>query len=540
MAPLRLLLLLAGLAAASCAADGAPLPAWRQKLLPDPALVSGVAQELSFNNGAEPQTLDPAIMTGVLESRLALALYEGLTSYDPQTLETRPGAAQSWEITPDQLDYTFHLRPGATFSDGEAVTAEVFRASWLRVLDPAIGASYAYQLFPVAGAEDYHTGKSRDPSTVQVTSIDPMTLHVHLARPCPYFLDLCAFPTLNPVPLAKVAAFKEQWTQPANFAGNGPYVLTAWTPRSSIVMEPNPRYWDRSHITLTRITALPYTDAETAYKQYQGGSLDWSPGVPPSKMDEVLRLPDYYVAPYLGVYFYRFNCAKPPFDDKRVRIAFSLAIDRKLITEHVTKGGELPASWFCPDCAGYHHVDGLPYDPQRARALLAEAGYGPGGKPFPATELLTNDTTIHRAIADSVMQQWHDVLGVVVSPSFREWKVYLDAVEHQDYQIARSSWIGDYGDPNTFFDMWVTDGGNNHTGWSSADYDRLLHASQSEPDHAKRLALFGQLEHLLVVEEEPVVPIYIYVTQRLLRENVQGWFENVRDIHPFQYLWKRR
>jgi oligopeptide transport system substrate-binding protein len=258
--------------------------------------------------------------------------------------------------------------------------------------------------------------------------------------------------------------------------------------------------------------------------------------VPVAKIDEVKRLPDYYAVPYLGTYFYRFNCSRPPFDDARVRKAFSLALDRRVITEHVLKGGQVPATWFCPDVAGYKHVAGVAYDPAQAKKLLAEAGYGETKK-FPTVELLYNTSEAHKQVAESVVQQWNANLGVQVSLRNSEWKVYLADVEKMDYQVARGSWIGDYGDPNTFFDLWVTDGGNNRTGWSNKQYDDLLKASQAERDPQKRIAILKQMETVLVEQELPIMPVYMYVNQGLLKDSVRGWHENVRDIHPFQYLW---
>ncbi len=497
-----------------------------------------VPQDFVFNNDTEPQTLDPALMTGVTEGRLALALYEGLTSYDPVTLAPRPGIAERWDISPDSRTFTFHLRPNLAFTDGERITATLVRDSWIHTLTPQTGAQYAYQLFNISGAEDFYSQKAKDPAAVGATALDERTLEVRLSRPCPYFLDLCAFPTLMPLPLAAIKRWGADWTKPGHFAGDGPFTLSDWQPHVGIVMTRNPVYWDAGHVLLTSITARPYDDIETAFKVYQDNQLDWLPSVPPSKMQEVLRMADYYVSPYLGTYYYRFNCSKPPFDDARVRRAFSMAVDRRVITEHVLRAGQLPATWFCPDCNGYHHVDGLAYDPAEARRLLIAAGYGPGGKPFPAIIVLTNDAQMHKRVAESVIQQWQDALGVQVSVEFCEWKNYLERMDHLDYQIARASWIGDYGDPNTFFDLWVTGGGNNLTGWGDPQYDRWLRESQESAEPSLRLDRFAKMEALLVREQLPIMPLFMYVNQGLLRERVRGWYENVRDIHPYQYIWR--
>lgn len=526
--------LLLALAAVAAAADA--LPPWKAALQPDGDAWRSVAQELVFNNDTEPQTLDPGIMTGVPESRIGLSLFEGLVAHDPVTLEARPGVAERWEMSADGLTWTFHLRE-ARWSDGAPLTAHDFVRSWRRVLTPATGAEYAYQLYPLAGAEAFHQGKAADPASVGVVATDARTLVTTLARPCPYFLDLCAFHTLFPVPMDLVQRVGERWTQPENFVGNGPFRLATWQPRGRIEVVPNEHYWDRAQVRLAKLTFLPIDDAETAYKRFQEGGVHWLPSVPVSKIDEVRRLPEYYAVPYLGTYFYRFNCSKPPFDDARVRQAFSLAVDRRVITDHVLRAGQVPATWFCPDVAGYRHVPGLAHDPARAQRLLAEAGYGPGGKPFPKVELLFNTSEAHKQVAESVVQQWRSALGVEVGLRNSEWKVYLEETDRLDYDLARASWIGDYGDPNTFFDLWVSGGGNNKTGWSNADYDRLLRASQAEPDHAKRLTLFAEMERILVEQQLPIMPVYIYVNQGLMKDSVRGWHENVRDIHPWQYLW---
>jgi oligopeptide transport system substrate-binding protein len=524
------------LAARATAAQAAADADWKKHLQPDSDHWKSVAQDLVFNNDTEPETLDPGLMTGVPESRLGLALFEGLIAYDPETLAARPGMASAWEISTDGLDYTFHLRPEAAWSDGKRLVAGDFVASWRRALLPKTAAQYAYQLYPIAGAEEFNRGTTTDFATVGAKAPDDATLLVHLKQPCPWFLDLCAFQTLMPVRVEVIARWGDAWVRPEHLICNGPFMLKSWQPRGALVMVPNEHYWDRAQVRLRTLTALPYDDAETAYKKYQEGGLHWLFTVPVAKIDEVKRLPDYYAVPYLGTYFYRFNCSRPPFDDARVRRAFSLALDRSVITDHVLKGGQKPATWFCPNVAGYQHVAGLAYDPAAAKKLLAEAGYG-DQKPFPRVELLFNTSEAHKQVAESIVQQWHANLGVEVALRNSEWKVYLADTEKMDYQVARASWIGDYGDPNTFFDLWITNGGNNRTGWSDKEYDSLLAQSQAERDPAKRIAILKQMETILVERELPVMPVYMYVNQGLLKDSVRGWHENVRDIHPYQYLW---
>jgi oligopeptide transport system substrate-binding protein len=528
----------------SAGQPGAPAPTresaavedWRTAYVPKNDAWRKVEQHFLLANTAEPEGLDPGIVTGVPEDRLLRALFEGLTSSDPKTLEARPGTAKSWDISADGLTYTFQLREDARWSDGKPVTSQDFYDSWKRVLTPATAATYAYQLYPIANAEAFQKGKLTDFAKVGITAPDDHTLVATLGAPCPYFLDLCAFFTLYPVRVDVIEAHGDRWQRPEHMVSNGPFKLTAWEARQHITMEKNPHYWDADFVKLEKITAYPYDNLDTVYNLFLNKKIHWSPAIPQPKLEEIKRNADYYVVPYLGTYFYRFNCSKPPFDDPAVRKAFSQAVDRSIITEHVLRGGQQAATWFCPPVAGYEPVKGLPYDRDKARATLAAAGYGPD-KPFPEIELLFNTQEAHKMVAESIAQQLSDNLGVKISLRNTEWKIYLDLMDKLEYDIIRSGWIGDYGDPNTFFDMWVTGGGNNRSGWSNEKYDALVRQSQIEPDHTKRLALFAKMEKILVEEEFPILPIYIYVNQGLLAEQVLGWHENVRDLHPYQYMW---
>ncbi len=261
------------------------------------------------------------------------------------------------------------------------------------------------------------------------------------------------------------------------------------------------------------------------------------PSIPLAKWEELRWLPEYYVTPFLTTYFYRFNCTKPPFDDKRVRKAFSLALDRSVVAGQVLKAGQIPSTWLTPAMPGYDPPAGLPTDRAAARRLLAEAGYGPGGKPMPRIELLYNTSEAHKQVAEAVARQWEDALGVRVELINREWKTYLADTSALNYQVARASWVGDYLDPDTFVALWRSGGGNNRTGWSNTTFDAGLAAAQAEADPQRRPALYRELERQLVEDEFPFMPIYIYVNQGLLRDEVRGWFENVRDEHPWWCMW---
>lgn len=507
--------------------------AWAAELAPRGEGWRAAAQVLTANNESEPRTLDPQVMTGNVEARVALALFEGLTTLDPRDLTPRAGLAESWREDADGLGWTFTLRPGLRWSDGAPIDAAQVRASWLRLLDPRTEAAYAELLDPVVGAEDIRRGR---PGELGATAVDARTLHVRLARPCPWFLSLCAFHALAPVPLHAIAAHGERWTRPGNIAAGGPFTLAEWVPRERIALEPNPHWHGRARVRLQRIVLLPYTDLDAAYRLFRQGGIDWMPSIPQPKWEELRWLPEYVCAPFLASYFYRVNCTRPPFDDPRVRKALSLAIDRRVIAGQILRAGQVPATWLTPPVAGYEPPPGLPTDRAAARRLLAEAGYGPGGKAL-SFELLFNTSEAHKAIAEAVAGQWREHLGVEARLANREWKTYVADMDALRYDVVRASWIGDYLDPDTFLSLFRSGGGNNRTGWSDTRYDALLDRAQRERDPAARLALYRRLEAILVEDQFPVIPVYIYVSQGLVRDRVRGWFENVRDEHPWQYLW---
>ena len=518
---------------------------WKRRHAPEDDAWKSASQELIFNNNAEPETLDPAIMTGVTEHTLALALYEGLVSHDPETLGPRPGVAARWEISEDGKVYTFHLRKNARWSNGDPVTAEDFRWSWFRALSEP-ESDYAYLFFYVEGAQAYRKatlGKKADYEAfqrqVEVDVVDARRLRVTLTTPTPYFLDLCAFETYMPVHRATVEKHgKNQWTRPGNWVGNGPFSLKVWSPRQHIIMEPNPQYWDAAFVKLTKITALPVDEQDVAYNKFVNGEAHWIRTVPTSKIDDAKRRPEYFVTPYLGSYFYRFNVTRPHLKDKRVRQALSLAVNRETITRDVLRAGQVPATWFCPPIAsaGYEPPKGWAYDPDRARRLLGEAGY-PGGRGFPKLTLFYNTQEDHKRVAERIAQMWRETLNINISLQNAEWQVYLNQVEQKDYDIARAGWIGDYGDPMTFLDMWVTERGNNNTGWSNARYDELIDRANNEPDAKKRIAILREAERIVTEDEFPIIPIYIYVNQGMKVDGLQGWYETVRDLHPFKYMY---
>jgi oligopeptide transport system substrate-binding protein len=493
-------------------------------------------QVLRISNMVEPESLDPGIVTGVPEHRIISNLFEGLATNDPKDLSPQPGMARSWSLSKDGLVYTFTLRDAA-WTDGRKVTAHDFVYAWERVLNPKSGAKYAQQLYYLKNGEEYNKGKVTDFAQVGVKAVDDRTLQVTLRCPTPYFLDLTTFYTLYPVPRWAIEAHGKDWVKPGKIVSNGPFRLASWVPQRELVLEKNPTHWDAASVKLARAVFIPIDDVNTAYKQFQAGDSDWLPTVPPAQLDAAKQRPEYYVSPYLGTYYFRFNVNKPPFTDARVRKALSMAVDREALTKFVTRAGEVPTTTMVPaGMRGYEGVRGLPYDPAAAKKLLAEAGF-PDGKGFPKVELVYNTHELHRVVTQAIQQMWKEKLGIQVDLANVEWKVYLARQSGLDYQMSRAGWIGDYVDPNTFLDMWISGGGNNQTGWTSKRYDELIaKAGCGTADPRERMKLLSEAEKILVVDEAPIMPLFTYVNKGLLSRKVKGWHPNILDQHPLKAI----
>jgi oligopeptide transport system substrate-binding protein len=503
--------------------------------------------DITIINGVEPESLDPAIITGQADGRVVMGLFEGLTRLNAQTARPEPALAEKWEISPDGKIYTFHLRTNLVWSTGEPMTSADVVYSWLRALDPLTASEYAGQLYYLKNGEDYNTGKIKDPALVGVHALDPYTLRVELEHPTPFFLDLCAFQTLTVVPRQTIEKYGDRWLMAHPLPSSGPYQLGYWHINDKIRLIKNPRYWDAANTQSGIIDLLPVGSPDAALNLYIHGQADivWDKSlVPTDLIDLLLRRPDFHSFSYLGTYFIRFNVTKKPFDDPRVRRAMGLVIDRERLVNKITRAGEQPAyNLVPPGTANYLPLTVTNYDPALARKLMAEAGYK-DGKNFPTFEYLFDapsggSAKIHEDLAVEMQQMWRDNLGIQVTMRQLEWKVYLSAQAHLDYQVMRSSWIGDYNDPNTFLNMFTSGDGNNHTGWKNSRYDDLIHQANEEPDAQRRAKIFQQAEKMLVDDEAPIIPLFYYVGINYFDTNhIQGVYQNVLDVHPLQNIKK--
>jgi oligopeptide transport system substrate-binding protein len=504
--------------------------------------------DLVIINGAEPDSIDPAKIRGQPEGRLAYALFEGLARFN-HLGEAEPGVAERWEISPDGKTYTFHLRANAKWSNGDPVTAHDFEWSWLRVLrEPE--AEYKYQLYYIEGAEAYAEAATKPaPETVKIHADGDGKLVVTLKSPTPFFIDLCAFSTLLPVHRKTVEEAEkagESWFRPGRLVNNGAFLMQEWRLNHRIRMIRNPLFWDVANVKMQSLDALPMGNPNTALNFYKTGHADLildKTMVPTSLIDELKKNPDYHASPILATYFIRYNVTRKPFSDPLVRRAFSLVVDKSLLTEKVTKAGEVVADAFTPPgTAGYQPPKGIQRDVTEAKALLAKAGY-PNGAGFPVVRYLyTNRSEVDEKIAVELQAMFKRELGISIVLEKKEWAVYLNSLSALDYDFCRSSWVGDYKDPNTFLDMFVTGGGNNNTGWGNPRYDELIKLAGSEVDRTRRFDYFREAEILLIHDELPICPLFNYVVIMLYHgERLGGVQGNLTDEHPFRAMyWKDR
>jgi len=500
---------------------------------------------LHFGNGTNIQTTDPHIATGLPEHHVITSIFEGLVTKNPYTLEPEPGVAESWDISSDGLTYTFYLRENALWSNGDLIAAEDFRWSWERALTPELAAQNSYMLYPILNAEAFNTGEISDFSQVGIKVISDLVLEVQLRAPTPFFLQLMDHYITYPVHRETVESFGlytdnlSRWSREGNIVSNGPFELTEWQVNSHVRVEKRENYWDADTVKLNAIVFYPTENLITEERMFRDGLLHRTEEVPLDKVPVYLAEdPDSIViAPYLSSYFYLINTTREPFNDVNVRRALSMAVDRDLLNETVLENIMQPAYFLTPPgTIGYEPPVTFGYDPEQARALLADAGY-PNGEGFPTFEILYNTQENHRKIAIAIQEMWREQLNINVSIVNQEWQVYLESVDNMNYDVARRGWVGDYVDPNTYLDMYITGGGNNNVGFSNPRYDEIvIDEAPLKLDNKERFALYREAETILM-NEMPIIPIYIYQTKNLKSPDIKGAPSNIMDHYNWKYIY---
>jgi len=499
--------------------------------------VLAAGQVLRRDNGEEPQTLDPHLAEGVPSSNILRDLFEGLTTEAPDG-RIVPGAAARWNISRDGMTYTFYLRRDGQWSNGDPLRAGDFVYSLRRSADPRTASKYAHVLLPIENAGEVLAGRA-PVERLGVEALDDYTLQISLVAPTPYFLALLSHSSTYPVHRASVEAYGGRFSRPGNLVSNGAFVLADWKVRSQIDLVKNPRYWNADSVVLERVIYYPLEDQLASLNRFRAGELHWTYEVPHNQFQWLREnYPDELViSAWLGSYFYGFNLTREPFrDNPELRLALALAIDRDLLTDKITQFGELPSYTLVPPGIG-EYVSPLPEwaawtqaeRNREARRLYALAGYS-DEHPL-RVEIRYNTSENHKRLALAIASLWKQVLGVQAQLVNEEWKVFLQNRDQKVLtQVFRAGWIGDYADPYSFLELFHSSHGQNDYGYSNGLYDSLLAQIASERIPARRRRLMQEAERVLLADL-PIIPVYTYVTKRLVDAHLAGWQSNVMDHH---------
>lgn len=487
-------------------------------------------QVLNLAIGSEPPTIDPALATDSTSGAIIKNVFEGLTAMNNEG-EVLPAAAESWEVSEDGLTYTFTLRDGNVWSNGDPVTASDFEFAWKRVLNPETASQYASILYVIEGAEAYNAGEG-EADAVGVTAVDDKTLEVKLANPTSYFLELTAFYTYMPVHQATVEA-DANWALDAGdaYVSNGPFSLQEWAHSSHYVLVKSDSYWDAENVALDTVNVQIIEAESTANAEFQAGSIDYL-GSPYSTVS--LDAIDLYkaneelnVAPYAAIYWYKLNTTDEVTSNVNIRKALALAIDRQGLVDNITKGGQLPALGLVPPTiAGFEDDRGYfadaDYDAAKEYLATGLEELGLADASELTINISINTSEAHSTIAQFIQEGWAQNLGINVNIDNTEWQVYLERLNVLDYQVARLGWIADYNDASSFLDMYRTaDAGNNDTGWENEEFKSLIDQASAEQDPAVRTDLQLQAE-AIIVDEMPVIPLYYYTNLYVVQDHVEN------------------
>ena len=497
------------------------------------------AQVLRMSIGAFPANIDPHQVTDIPGFKVVAALMEPLLVTDYQTFTLQPGVAESWEELEDGTLFRFTLRKDVKWSNGDPITADDFVYSWQRILSPGLGNQYALDYYAIKNAGAFHRGEIKDFAEVGVKALSDRLLEFRLERRDPLFLKRLASENTAPVHKATVEKFgamddpNNNWIRAGNYVGNGPFVLKYWELNQIIELEKNPYYWDADKIRLQKVLMNPAETESNEERLFRSGQIDIAYGsrIP---VDKIARYkaesPEvFFSQPAYATYFYLFNTQKPPFDNVNVRRAFSYAIDKALLTQHVTKNGEQVANALSPISNAYKPPQMQSYNPDLAREYLAKAGY-PGGKGFPKVTLSYNTADLHQALAVAIQQMWKKELNVDVGLENQEWKVFLNFRQNLQHDIARAGSSSTFADPVDFLDSLRTGHGMNDAGWSNPEFDGLIEKSNRAATQQERYELLYQAESILL-DQLPLIPIYYYTYSYLKSPEVKGFEFNMVD-HP--------
>ena len=495
----------------------------------------GTNQLFRVNLSTEPPSLDWSLATDHVSFNVIANLMVGLTEFDQQ-LKPAPVIARSWDILDGGRRIVFHLRDDVLWSDGKKVRAQDFEYSWKRLLDPKTASQYAYFLFDIENAQEYHERKLTDGSAVGVQAQDDFTLAVRLRHPASYFLAITTFEATFPQRQDIIEKFDSRWTEPENIVTNGPFLLSSWKHENEIQLSANPNYF-RGRPSMAQVMMLMVKEKTTAVAMYEQGQLDFldDHSIPALEKNRLAKQRGFKRVAQLRGEYYGFAVDRRPFHDPRVRKAFAMAIDRSIFPR-ILHGGEEPASsWIPPGMLAHNRKIGLSFNPPEARRLLREAGY-PEGKGFPHVTLGYDSDEDRKLVAEAVQAMWQRNLGVVVALENQEWKVYLKKLQNDPFPVFRDGWGADYPDPDNFMKLFTSNSGNNHLRWKNNRYDQLVDSAAREFDARKRVKLYDEAQRILCETHLPMVPLYWRTESTLLNPQFTGLEMNSMGRLDLRYV----
>jgi oligopeptide transport system substrate-binding protein len=519
------------------------------------ALMTSAASAVTLNmmNGSEPGSIDPHQASGDWENRIIGDYIEGLMTEDPNA-EAIPGQAESYTVSDDGLVYTFTLRDGIQWSDGEPVTAEDFVFAFQRLFDPATASDYAYLQFPIKNGSEIAEGTVTDFNELGVKALDEKTVEITLEGPTPFFLQALTHYTAYPVPKHVIEEVGDDWTNIDNIVSNGPYTPVEWVPGSYIKSVKSDTYWDAENVQIDEVNYFVQDDLAAALSRYRAGEYDILTDIPSDQAEWIkTNLPGQdYFAPFLGIYYYVINQEVEPFDNPDVRKALSMAINRDVIGPDVLGTGELPAYGWVPEgTANYEGTE--PYQPDwidlsyeervaEAKSIMEGLGYTAENPLQLQLKYNTNDN--HQRIGVAIASMWEQI-GVNTELFNSETAVHYDALRAGDFTVGRAGWLLDYSDPSNTLDLLrsgieqegTMNWGNNYGRYSNEEFDALMEQATTEQDLVARATLLRQAEEI-AMDETAAIPIYWYIAQNVVAPSVTGFVSNASDIHRTRWLSK--
>ncbi|AHH08298.1 peptide ABC transporter substrate-binding protein [Borrelia anserina] len=491
--------------------------------------------------GGEPKSIDPQLAEDKIGAHIIAQMFSGIVEGDSKTGGYKPGLAKSWDISDDGTVYTFHLREGVIWSDGVPITAEGIRKSYLRILNKETASNYVGMVkSTIKNAKDYYEDKISE-SELGIRAIDNSTLEITLIAPKPYFLDMLVHQTFTPIPIHAIEKYGNDWTKPENMVVSGAYKLKERIPNEKIVLEKNDKYYKSKDVELQEVIFYTITDASTAYRMYENNEIDALSIIPPDLIKEIKLRNDYYSSAINGLYYFSFNTQIKPLDNVKVRKALTLAIDRETLMKKVINNGSIPTRNITPTFNHYSYGKPLKlFDPNSAKQLLAEAGY-PDGAGFPELTIKYNTSESHKKITEFIQNQWARILNIKVKLENEEWASFLETKQKGNYEIARAGWIGDYSDPLTFLSLFQKEFSHfSSYEYFNKEYENLINQSDIEQDPIKRQDILRKAEAIIIEQDFPIAPIYIYAGNYLFRNDKwTGWSPNISERFYFSELKRK-